>query len=381
MQSRTVAWNRRRGFTLVELLVVIAIIALLVGILIPVLGAVRQGARKTVAMSLANEVVSAATLFRTDTGRMPGYFSAQEMGAIANKADNAGGGGVGFTNNENVLLDLAGGIVCEDLSNCNEPTPNPTDPTSPEFLYADVGPFTTSTRQVRVNNALVGTQRTGGGYLKLDPKSLVAVEGQAGASPNPLRMVDLVDPFGMPFLVWTRDESAAGDPNARFAQVDTGSGSTPTLGSFYWASNSGYLASTGLGSETDRFRQSYVDADVKTSIIGFGNSDPFLRASLSAILGSPAFPADPSRGADPDASNHAMPSSARGDIVVISAGPDSVYFMRKQDPALDAAAPMDPDANKKIMYGFLDSAASPPVIDMGRGEVEKFDDIIAAGGN
>lgn len=289
---------------------------------------------------------------------------------------------MGFTNNENVLLDLAGGIVCEDLQNCNFPTPNTTNPASPDFVFADVGPYTSGNRLVRVNNSLVGTQRTGGGYLKLDPKSLLAIDGQAGGSPDRHRMVELVDPFGMPFLMWTRDESASGNPNSRFAQVDIDlSASNPTVGSFYWASNSGYLSSMGLGQGADLFRQAFDPNDMDTSIIGFGNSDPFLRASLAGILGSPAFPADPARGADPDAPNHAMPSSARGDIVVISAGPDSVFFRQRQDPGLDATVPNDPDARRKIMYGFLNTSSSPASIDMNRAEAEKFDDIIRAGGN
>jgi prepilin-type N-terminal cleavage/methylation domain-containing protein/prepilin-type processing-associated H-X9-DG protein len=54
------------GFTLIELLVVIAVIALLVGILLPALGAARESGRRTACMSNVRQLATTMTLYAND---------------------------------------------------------------------------------------------------------------------------------------------------------------------------------------------------------------------------------------------------------------------------------------------------------------------------
>jgi prepilin-type N-terminal cleavage/methylation domain-containing protein len=54
--------SRRGGFSLIELLVTLATIALLVGLLLPTLGAARNTARQTVCLSNQRQLVTAWTM-------------------------------------------------------------------------------------------------------------------------------------------------------------------------------------------------------------------------------------------------------------------------------------------------------------------------------
>ncbi len=54
------------GFTLIELLVVIAVIALLVGILLPALGAARESGRRTACLNNARQLSTTMTLYAND---------------------------------------------------------------------------------------------------------------------------------------------------------------------------------------------------------------------------------------------------------------------------------------------------------------------------
>ena len=65
-------FGRARGFTLIELLVVIAIIALLIGILLPALGAARKAGQKSVSLSNMRQLGLAASIYSNDEdGHLP----------------------------------------------------------------------------------------------------------------------------------------------------------------------------------------------------------------------------------------------------------------------------------------------------------------------
>ncbi len=69
--------RQKRGFTLIELLVVIAIIAMLLAILMPALGKVKEKAREVVCRSNCKQWGLIATLFTGDNDdKMPDYGSA-----------------------------------------------------------------------------------------------------------------------------------------------------------------------------------------------------------------------------------------------------------------------------------------------------------------
>ena len=102
--NSSVTIRRRLGFTLVELLTVIGIIILLIGILLPVVAAVRKSAAKADSQQLITNLASAIERYRADFAAYPG--------PIPNGAYNASGVAPTFggtTATENMVFGIVGG--------------------------------------------------------------------------------------------------------------------------------------------------------------------------------------------------------------------------------------------------------------------------------
>ncbi|MBL9032659.1 MAG: prepilin-type N-terminal cleavage/methylation domain-containing protein [Phycisphaerae bacterium] len=372
----------RRAFTLIELLVVIAIIAIIIAIVFPALAGARSTVRASSTKQLLANIQNAASAFQTDNNRLPGYFSARHMANAENDA-RATNPPQGLSAMENIMLDLAGGIVSTDGTS----TPPSGGPTA-----VSVGPYSAANRRIWVAPDLIGTSTAGDkAYYVPDRKLFVAQfsPGQQNGLPGATgpegtaQLPDIVDHFGNPVLAWAVDQGSAQPvrTTADFAAVNS-SGAVNSR--YYWAPNSCFLTATALGKkaidQTDAVSGSLLSgsgpaADLANSMIGF--------------LGNPSYP----YRAPAATTGPILPEAGRAPLVLHSAGVDGVYLGRKDR----GAKQFDFSVRNWIDYqlnfvkrpngiepvgatvndGYLDKDGKPTNIDI----LERFDDITNAGGS
>lgn len=312
----------RRAFTLVELLIVIFIIAVVISITVPALAKAKRSAKTSATQQLLAQVNQASAAFQTDQRRLPGYYSAKDMGSDSN------GNAQGMSAMENILIDLAGGIVGTGFS------PMSSSSSSDAIPIAPFNPKRRPSEVVLIDPAKIGvvdgTAKQNKGYFVPPAKNYVAQVatnkivkqfGTMGKEAIP----DLVDAFGTPILAWCEDETATGPVQfdggnsgpQNFARIS----STQKAAHFYWNSNAAFLKATSLGKLG---KDQTKGANPEYSLIGAGVPDDALEATLTGLLGSPAF------SNTIDATNpivaSILPTAARGKLVLHAASPEGMYL-------------------------------------------------------
>ena len=313
-----------RGFTLTELLVVVAVIILLVGLLLPGMSALRKKAREAGTRSLMGVVEQAALSFRTDRGRVPGHYAPSDIASEANNTDL-------LTEGENMVLDLAGGIVANSTSGGPEQGIFTIrmrgedhklalgaigDPQGPGYL--DLG----RVRQVEHSD---GSYEYRGSDLFRPIADDFRTTNTTDDADNPtndvVRPIPVVhDYFGAPMMVWVRNPLAGG--KADFVDVHSDlvqdNSAVPRRAKYYWWSNSGIL-----GSESQHDK-SVLGADLSSLNNSNGGIRKRMVPSLWAVLGHPAF--NEPQNANAPGDGRRKPTVGLGEFVLQSAGADRVFL-------------------------------------------------------
>ena len=296
-----------RGFTLVELLVVVLIITILIALLIPGVSAVRNSARSASTRALMQSVNAAVTNYRADNDQnLPGVFRQDQLATPDSQQSNTNN--MRLTAMENAILDLVGGVVTDE------------DDANLTFRITGLGG---QTREVFVSTSAIAAG-DGPGYLDVGD-NFFPIEGQVNdpersldtlrrGDPQPIP--DIVDPFGVPLMLWQRDTFAG--KAAPMAAVDARN----NLAKFYVNTNRGYFDSSQLGERDAR--------QDRRSVLATGNaSDASRESSLRAIVGNPSTPSS-QRVANITGGSLTggalAPALPRGDIVLMSAGNDRIYL-------------------------------------------------------
>jgi prepilin-type N-terminal cleavage/methylation domain-containing protein len=359
---------RTSGFSLTELLVVIAIIVLLIGLLLAALAQVRKKTLKTQTEATMQQFANACTVFQTEHGFYPGVIPDAVIAAAYPAAAPP------ISSTENALLHLMGGYRVLG--------PNDTNPDS--FIYKDYYAYSTSSFEeiefdagvplglwkLRIktipadNNTEVAQLGEGPfingkpypPYFTPDKNSLVRLRNGQLGEPQEGLIPDLVDSWGQPiiYIRQTRDRGPlVKDPAA-----------LTSLPQFELAGLEPYLQSQGIGEKGAD--QTFNGGNTGGSILGIGSSywekTDLQRKLASVILNNQSF-----YKATPAATGPFY-GKARGAIMLLSAGPDGVFFSALDGPG-SSSTPID--------AGMVNS----DIIGIGPRVLDEFDDIrIYAGG-
>ena len=193
----------KSGFTLIELLTVMAIIAILVGLLFPVVNSVMNSSRKTQASADETRIMTAVEAYKTDYGRLP--LNSDQLGGASVVGGNTpkdtvyGNPGPGNTYPSYMLFDILRAI----------PETSANDPSGKQYNLNNQ----LNVRQVVYFQApnVKNPNNPRNGFLlsSYNSKQYTIAPGS------------LVDPWGGEYIVWL-DANADGDLNYMVCQIYSG---------------------------------------------------------------------------------------------------------------------------------------------------------------
>lgn len=301
--SGLVSPGRHRGFSMTELLVVIAIIAVLAGILLVAMRGVRETGLRTQTQSTMQEFSKACDTFQIVHGFYPGIVPETILAQSTTPP---------LSGTENALLDMMGGAIRGDDPRYSNP-----EFSGPDWQEIVIDPDS-DLGKIKVNVNRIGEGPVINGrpfppYFTPGAAALGVAKGQVGppvlgtASSG---LPDLLDAWGQP-IIYVRSMRSTG-PLVGDASANP---------QFNRAAMTPYLGSCALGE--------FGKSQITTLCDGTNNLNPSILnvspnndETFAQIIRAPGFgkPGEPLSG------------TARGAYVLISAGPDGIYFSLTDGP-------------------------------------------------